>query len=406
MPDLTNTRRLLVFVALVAAASSSCSGRAELTPTPNKTAENFDRRECPHDPVFVLHERPSSGQFSSDRMSIPELHDCQRFIEEDNYTSLFAIFMGEQGPASDTQRPASDTIVALIVSEEGGSYLPLGITPPPGHPQGQRFFKCLLVYPVRPGTDELAARLVDVPSERDCSTSTPVNSNDFIDLDVRITPGLEHYDADHFPVVARWDFFAQRQYITLWCGHARWCDVVPRGMTLPAVPATGDWTRDIPGWHDRQVLASVAGNSLRPSGVTGTIYPALNLGRYTEDDFQGRWVPVASVELAASLPAYATEFNFAPPDGGRLSTISLCLGSRAACVPAGKSADVSACGADPTWWARLRRPTGEAATELYKCVTRYAVTNPVADPGTVRWRWRVLDEGGWMRCPQGCCELL
>ena len=26
-------------------------------------------------------------------------------------------------------------------------------------------------------------------------------------------------------------------------------------------------------------------------------------------------------------------------------------------------------------------------------------------PGTARWRWRVDDEGMWMRCRNGCCEI-
>ncbi|MDH3270324.1 MAG: hypothetical protein OEN56_03265 [Gemmatimonadota bacterium] len=369
------------------------------SPRATKTDANFDRRECPHDPTWAERDPASTTQFSPDRLAIPELHDCQRFIEEEGYTSLFAVFMGEQ--AYDTE-----TFVALIVSEEGGSYDPLGLRPPSGYPEETRFFQCLLVEPNPQAGSPLVARLVSIQNEHECSATLPRGPNDFVNLDVRVPSYSSEYEERDFPQVARWAYHDRVQYVTMWCGPRRWCDVGPRGFTPAPVSDTGDRTRDIVGWHDQQILAVVDGDSLVPSGVMGTIYPAPDLGRYSAADFAGRWLFVAEVSLTGALPAYAAEFNFVPATADRLSRIELCQGDEATCVGTEGVADKSACVGPPTWWARLSRPGSAPEADKYKCITRHFVSNPVADPGTVRWRWRVLDEGGWMRCPQGCCELL
>ena len=57
--------------------------------------------------------------------------------------------------------------------------------------------------------------------------------------------------------------------------------------------------------------------------------------------------------------------------------------------------------ADP-WWARVESPAGTT----YRCVVRRKPMDPAAElpPGMVRWRWKLKDEGMWVRCPGGCCE--
>jgi hypothetical protein len=80
-----------------------------------------------------------------------------------------------------------------------------------------------------------------------------------------------------------------------------------------------------------------------------------------------------------------------------LNSVALCNGSETSCgIPAG----VAPCG-DGLWWARIANPF--MPDPLYRCVTRYPVNMSI--PGMVRWRWLASDEGEWMRCPQGCCEL-
>jgi hypothetical protein len=62
------------------------------------------------------------------------------------------------------------------------------------------------------------------------------------------------------------------------------------------------------------------------------------------------------------------------------------------------------------WWVRITGlDAAGAPVAKYKCATRYLFTGetmPSHVPGTVRWRWLANDEGGWMRCGHGCCEVM
>ena len=72
---------------------------------------------------------------------------------------------------------------------------------------------------------------------------------------------------------------------------------------------------------------------------------------------------------------------------------------------------MTSCQADSTgvtWYAKLVAANDSAqANPKYLCVTwRGAKPNAPHIPGSVRWRWSITDEGEWVRCTQGCCEVL
>lgn len=81
------------------------------------------------------------------------------------------------------------------------------------------------------------------------------------------------------------------------------------------------------------------------------------------------------------------------------SAISLCRGDAKDCLPATATVNECANQSDP-WWARIV----SGSDTRFRCVIRR--THPgVSIPGAARWRWKVEDEGGWVRCPNGCCEI-
>ena len=77
--------------------------------------------------------------------------------------------------------------------------------------------------------------------------------------------------------------------------------------------------------------------------------------------------------------------------------VYLCSGRPSEC---GIDTDISGCG-DGSWWVMVVNPGGK---ELYRCsVARNMGTLDI--PATLRWRWFLEDEGMWMRCPPGCCDM-
>jgi hypothetical protein len=135
----------------------------------------------------------------------------------------------------------------------------------------------------------------------------------------------------------------------------------------------------------------------------------------TEADFAD-WNTVAWVAIEGSGPnPYETKFNLHATAAGasfdELNRIDLCTGETCACPP-GASGCVevpTACTkhdgspSDGVWKAMITNPVNQRS--VVRCVARYAMDPTLNIPGTVRWRWLADDEGQWMRCPLGCCEL-
>lgn len=373
------------------------------------------RPECPHDWDFKRGQMALVGQ----RINVPELHDCQRFIvyegESAKYQALYAIFASDSLASFDTLATVSVRAAAEVYAE--GTYEPLGIG---------ATYNCLYLFR-KAGPSTWRAIMAPVKDAQvDCRILVnPETLPSHKELDVIVTHHSGFGGAD-YPPVARWDWDSthKEQYIGITCGTA-FCQVGDTGFAPSAgFPDPGGAsslkqrrTRVIRGWYDQQFLAtfSPAGKTI-PSRIRGTIFPDSGLGDYTIGTFTKRWVRVAEVLLAAPatlttedaavIKQYKDSMNYdATAAGGRLNSIWLCYGRKSDCVPTSAFAAVGPCDGDGMWWARIESTHGPT-DRMYKCVARRAHDNlGFHVPGTARWRWLASDETTWKRCDNGCCEV-
>jgi hypothetical protein len=430
-------KRFAVFLLCAGAlAAIACAPRADLA--------DAARRECPHDwpdtLVFADPERegatirvPAPLNGPGPIKNVPEFHDCQRFITPQmQYDSMFAIFAVERlshldslvavyEGASEAEGLSSGSALPAAEIVAWNQYPSLGIG---------SGFNCLYLWPAPEGNVVgWRARMVSFgPNEQDCRQPVEHARLAGHDLDVTVHADARLPDPVHYPSVARWEWDAttRRQYIGIRCGPA-WCEVGNGVASAPTyastVPGSGSLPQDrfrvlqVKGWYDQQVLAVDAGSGgmATPSTYVGTIIPHPGLERMTEADFAD-WNTVAWVAIEGSGPnPYETKFNLHATVAGasfdELNRIDLCTGETCACPP-GASGCVevpTACTkhdgspSDGVWKAMITNPVNQRS--VVRCVARYAMDPTLNIPGTVRWRWLADDEGQWMRCPLGCCEL-
>jgi hypothetical protein len=367
--------------------------------------------------------------------TIPEFHDCQRFIGPgEQYGSLYAIWVREgldntvfpsRGGGGIPGRADSvgevrgrihygvgDSIVMVtgvrtdsvgvavaLVWSDSLPYQPLGI---------QRGFNCLYLY----DPPAWKATMVPVGEQQNCNRVRNVDPRGVgTPLNVRPVRARPFLNAD-YPPVARWDADQRgRYFIGIKCAAA-WCEIGNNIGTSPSYP--GHRTRRVRGWYDEQYLAvSSQSGPGRPTRILGTIIPDSLLDRYIGAGFPAdTFVTVAWTALTtgpgkpdpdpADLQAYKTKFNFdAASVGDSMNQIQFCRGSKAACIPADEPKPPPCPPAD-TLWARII--SGKTKATEYHCVTH--TKHPgVQIPGVVRWRWLANDEQGWVSCPNGCCKV-
>jgi len=394
------------------------------------------RPECPlHGSMFVP---DSGGTFTTGTQTIagsgaatyvPEYHDCQRFMLDGpgkKYGPLVAIFarfhleaLGDPPALVTTFVPTTTgapTVTAvgsiglanlhyISLGTENGTeravatilnyddaYDPLHI------PRG---YSCLYVYHQDPKT--WAARLVQAASDGDCVETMDTLNRTFWPL--AVTP----YDDPGPQPVARWDWDSgtKEQYVGIRCG-SRWCEVYNPDKPHNPSPTYPGHSK---GSYDEQVLAESTTepghpDDLKPGNAIGTAFPIGNLEANTEQMYTNAWIPVAQVSLSDESAVYKGKYKFGHRPGEEApygkNFVSFCMGPKSTCVPLQFRAGIPNCGnaADP-WWARIEGPDGTK----YRCVIRrLSPTGAPLPPGVVRWRWKLKDEGMWVRCPGGCCE--
>ncbi|HEX7024495.1 MAG TPA: hypothetical protein VF187_06730, partial [Gemmatimonadales bacterium] len=350
------------------------------------------RPECPRDSLVYIPRDTSfylSGTVAASGpiSTVPEYHDCQRFVTErgDSFGSLIAIFAssGLDSVADPPPGPYSPTNV-LITGRDGKAaatilnyddeYEPLRI---------DHGINCLYMT-----TTNGVWRATIIRVESDSVCLRPASSaQGGSPLAVSVVPR----PVGKIPPVARWDWDpeARQHYIGIRCG-SQWCEVYNPSLQVHHASASYDGTEQmrVKGWYDEQNLAvsvpsAAQGPGLVPGGVQGTIVPIGDLSLNTENDFDRTWKPVALVSLAAPSQAYKDKFNFipGPPPVGN-SQVALCMGSRETCqIPATENIDACA-NQDDTWWARIT----SGPVSRYRCVIRRQHPG-VQIPGAVRWRW-------------------
>jgi hypothetical protein len=401
-------------------------------PDKPKVALKDIRPECGHDTVLV------SSPLIDDLKHVPEFHDCQRLIVAgQQYGPLAAIFAtlnlrglmdSLDAPARQAGAPparvdsfAAGSIVsttypplpasssvnhqiiaaALIFADSG--YRVLGITPG---------INCLYVgrYTVAGGSAEgwFAWMIPHSGSGENACTARRRREIPATGTSLQLTRSIttEFSTEDDYPLVARWDWDAENsnQYLGIRCGAA-WCEIGAPGFVpsvpLPVTPGMSPGERRvrlIKGWYDQQYLATSVGASvgkLVPSRVLGTIVPDVALGKLDDADFNDTWVPAAQIVLAApagqdaALKEYDKHFNYERSD--HANPIRLLV-----------KQEVSG-----EWLAQVVRPSDGKVR--FKRVKRREVTSSLPPgydvPGVARWRWMSVDEGTWIRCSRGCCEM-
>ncbi len=378
-----------------------------------------DRAECGHDSG---REMKAVSQVA-DIIDVPEFHDCQRFIVEDSkrlvYDSLFAIYASQRldsleprlgpvlvpsaPPSVVTLAPQVRTALAAVVHAEG-AYPRLGIKPGTN---------CLYVWREYTGAAPAAAlwsaRMISGVSDANCPDLALSDLPDGTNLRVDRRQIEDFASPSDYPPVARWDWDAgnRAQYIGVTCGAA-WCEVFNGTLnSSPPLPVSSTDSREvrrvrlIKGWYDQQLLATEGSpGKLVPSKVMGTIVPDVRLGRFTLADFEAREMHVADIGLVSEIgPAdpvlakYQAKFNFAATTVDRPVTMGLRKPSQP--VKGLWEAGIISSSAGPrVIRAVMRRPVDPAFT-----AKKYRV------PGVARWRWMRTDEGSWIRCDEGCCEM-
>jgi hypothetical protein len=458
MPAGTSWRRWAGYTAsgLVVAVSAVALVSARLAGAGGHV--DGERQDCPHDwrghpdpvdPTVPIAEIAVAPLISD----IPEFHDCQKLIADDGNSYVsdpVAIFAHQtllaqwdklvglrfpgttvtftpgpggvlnfppRGPG-DPPRPVpvavvgADAVVVAEILNYGPAYEPLGI---------RRGFNCLFV--TLTADLKLRAAMVPVTEDSHCLTEAKFDTLPISkELTIKPTAG---FPLDKYPQVARWDWDTKHnaQYIGIMCGAA-WCEIGQDGFE-PSPTFTGNPTRAIKGWYDRQRLA-VPGpdGTLIPSNIFGTVFPNPNLGKYSATNFRKRWAPVATVILSAdSAGVYSRKLNLEESSLASPNTIAVCYGfEKADCAPTTRNrlfdVPVPNLGVMPTcetrdesgrtWWAKIR--AAKTGKEVYRCVSWWGVPPEAASagfkvPGTARWRWLLNDETIWEACIQGCCQV-
>jgi len=362
------------------------------------------RPECPADVILVPAD---SGLYSTTVIAasgpislVPEFHDCQRFTDSARtvYGTMVAIFARNALEAVPDPVPgaAATTSHVLLAGSEQASATILNYDTPYQPLRIEKGINCLYLYSLNAVWQ---ARIVPVTSDQAClQPMDPAGAGADLRVDVlEPPPGID------IPPVARWDWDVAvgQHYIGIRCG-TRWCEVYSPSQPSLKSSASYRGTKLVSakGWYDEQYLAVQQGPDLVPGAALGTIFPVGDLAAAVVENFEKVWVQVALVSLSTASVEYKEKFNFvAGPAPLGQSAISLCRGDAQACLPA--AATVNECNnqSDP-WWARIV----SGSETRFRCVIRR--THPgVSIPGAARWRWKVEDEGGWVRCPDGCCEI-
>ncbi len=416
------------------------------------------RFSCPGEPVVVDVVDSRTGaiirtmtglDISEPITEIPEFHDCQRFVVEDHYDSLYAIFASfrldsvpqkfeRDSALAIKQNRLYEIVPAATIYSHGGTYDQLGIKPG---------FNCLFLFR-NVQTAALSAKMVPWGGSTDpnCGDRTynPLSVGTLLTVNSSTSSSL---DAKGYPPVARWDWDAtnHQHYIGIACGPA-WCEVGKTGFqssvayNLPPpswhqlagkmpnlAAATTTRVYKVKGWYDEQPLATP------PTGASPSSLPS-------PGPVRGFLIPhplLDSVNNAATVSTYNTWSHVADAviegeypkwnlTNGQ-NEIWFCSGTTTNCqisdaLPRveGASTRLTNCPVDPLppnqrWWAKVVSAAGVAK---YACVQRrdhsaelaaykQAHTNQVEIriPGAARWHWLADDESQWISCENGCCTI-
>jgi hypothetical protein len=298
--------------------------------------------------------------------------------------------------------------VGGILNLERGTYPPYGID--------RDVFVCLLVGLTQSG-DWIGFAVP--PLARGCAEYDDRPTSELLAnplaTKLAVTPFGAEADlgsGDHVPRLARWEWREGNEINTIGirCGRD-WCQIGPDGFApgqheappyVPAGPAARRKYKRIKGWHDYQMLAVNRGTPdaprLVPSSLRGRIAPHEDFNPAT---IGPAFATAATVHLttgsAADQAVYAGKFGLAAGD----NTVELCRGTWQQCTGQTTPAPCAPEGGE-TFFARISS-AGSTDPPAVRCV-KY-VAHSGGTPAGARWGWDPKDEGMWMRCFFGCCQI-
>lgn len=190
---------------------------------------------------------------------------------------------------------------------------------------------------------------------------------------------------DAYPAVARWDYDNnyKNQLIGIKCGDG-WCEI-GRHVKLVNKHAGGK-KRRVKGWFDEQRLAVRSGTGpLKPTDSVATIFAVDNLESYNKKEDFKEWTQVATITSPYEYP----KLGITGVPGIEAEVYLKFLG-------------------DTTWSAQIVSidKNGDAITSPAFQVKRIEHTDSDSIPGVARWGWDDNDETIWVRCANGCCQVV
>jgi hypothetical protein len=309
-----------------------------------------------------------------DRTTEPTTNDCQRLSRpggpHGQYGPLAYLLPYSQvlDTLSAERLDVADVLVASIVVEASGNQN--------AYPQLHLMVGVNCAY-LRGRGNSLRVRILRLGVNAKCHPNAATNGAP------QLSVYVHNVALPDVPSVGRWEEgmvgATTQPYFGIRC-PAGWCEVGPASLVRePPLASGGPKQRRIKGWYDRQVLAHIDDNGqLVRSGVVGSIIPDENLGTYEVADFQAGWLPVAMIEMGATLLKYETTFGL-KQGRNRLDLMIDATGR---------------------WRGRITADTGEQfAVEI---VPAHLHHNPAA---VARWGWWENDETMWVRCAYGCCQV-
>jgi hypothetical protein len=223
------------------------------------------------------------------------------------------------------------------------------------------------------------------------------------ELSVQFLRNKIHTNDEDYPGVARFGYDDKGQALVyVRCGDSE-CVLGPGTFTLP--PPLVDGYPVVSGkkegriglWHDEQVLAlAKQGGGAAPGTLRASVVPLEKINEHDgKSDFNDKWIPMAWIVL--DQDPGTTKYGLNPKTGkgwGMHRGLNLLfLGYDTATKQWGMQ--IVQYGDDGLTTVGLPR-NGRG---------QWHDRQGVAPPGSARFSWLANDEGVWVACDQGCCQV-